>query len=58
VRQALRAARQADPGTAVDTKLAAIRAAAQNRYPTADVDDMLAEIERGYAQGSAEGSGP
>ena len=50
VRRALKAAREAEPGTAVDTKLAAIRAAAQHRFPTADIDDMLAEIERGYGK--------
>jgi hypothetical protein len=29
-------------------KLAAVRAAVQHDFPTADIEDMLAEIERGY----------
>ena len=33
-------------------RLAAVRAAARNAFPTADIADMLAEIERGYAGGS------
>ena len=31
-----------------DRKLDAVRAAARHEFPTADVDAMLAEIERGY----------
>jgi hypothetical protein len=30
-----------------DRKLAAIRAAVQNRFPTGDIETMLAEIESG-----------
>ncbi len=48
VRQTLRAARRAEPGTDAKTKLAVVRAAARHRFPTADVGQMLAEIERGY----------
>jgi hypothetical protein len=48
VRRQLRAARMsrsaADPGT----KLQAIRQAAAHSFPTADLAQMLAEIERGY----------
>ena len=33
-------------------KLEAIRAAARLEYPTADIDRMLAEIERGYGMGT------
>ncbi len=29
-------------------KLAAVRAAVRHEFPTADIEDMLAEIERGY----------
>lgn len=29
-------------------KLAAVRVAATHRFPTADIEDMLAEIESGY----------
>jgi hypothetical protein len=48
VRQALRAARrQHSPGD-VEKKLAAIRAAARHSHPTADIDQMNEEIERGY----------
>jgi hypothetical protein len=52
VRQALRQARQLEPGSDSGKKLAVIRAAADNRFPTADIDQMLAEIERGYASES------
>lgn len=44
VRQALRAAPEGDP----KKKLAAVRAAARHEFPTADIGQMLAEIERGY----------
>jgi hypothetical protein len=30
-------------------KLEAVRAAVTHEYPTADIDTMLAEIERGYS---------
>jgi hypothetical protein len=53
VRQALRAARRAEPGADATKKLAVVRAAARHRFPTADIDQMLAEIERGYL-----GTGP
>jgi hypothetical protein len=50
VRQALREARrrraQGDP----DQKLAAVRAAARHSFPTADIEQMLAEIESGYGE--------
>ena len=52
VRQALRAARRTEAGGDSGKKLAAVRAAARNAFPTADIGDMLAEIERGYAGGS------
>jgi hypothetical protein len=48
VRQALRAARRQEPGSDVRKKLEIVRGAARHAYPTADIDDMLAEIERGY----------
>ncbi|MCX7962646.1 MAG: ribbon-helix-helix protein, CopG family [Burkholderiales bacterium] len=47
VRRALRAARRAEPARDAGRKLAAIRAAARHAYPTADIERMLAEIERG-----------
>lgn len=50
VRLALRAARRAEPTGSADRKLAAVRAAAAHAFPTADIDAMLDEIERGYAR--------
>lgn len=52
VRHALRAARQEQPAQPADRKLAAVRAATRHAFPTADVDQMIAEIERGYGSGS------
>ncbi|HVH72749.1 MAG TPA: antitoxin [Candidatus Dormibacteraeota bacterium] len=48
VRQALDLARRHDPVGGVSKKLEVIRAAAQHDYPVNAIDDMLAEIERGY----------
>jgi len=48
VRQALSAARRREPVGNVGKKLDAVRAAARHSYPTGDINDMLAEIERGY----------
>lgn len=48
VRQALERARRQEPLGDVRKKLEVIRAAARNNFPTADVADMLAEIETGY----------
>jgi hypothetical protein len=48
VRQALRMARRDEPVIEPRRKLAAVREAARYAYPTADIDVMLAEIERGY----------
>lgn len=47
VRQALRRARRDEPGGDPRRKLAVIREASAHGYPTADVEQMLAEIERG-----------
>ena len=46
VRQALRKARADHPGT-VEAKLRAIADASRYEFPTADIDDMLKEIEAG-----------
>ncbi len=46
VRQALRKVRDDQPG-AVETKLRAIADASMHQFPTADVEDMLREIEDG-----------
>lgn len=48
VRSALRAARDAQTGTSTAEKLAAVKLASEHAFPTADIDTMLAEIERGY----------
>jgi hypothetical protein len=48
VRQVLRAARRRAPRTNSRKKIEAIRAAARHSFPTADIDQMLAEIESGY----------
>ena len=48
VRQALREARLRQPVNDPGTKLKAIRRAAEYSFPTADIDRMLGEIERGY----------
>jgi hypothetical protein len=48
VRQALRGARRREPTIDAKKKLKAIRAAARHSFPTADIDQMLAEIESGY----------
>jgi hypothetical protein len=48
VRQALRAARKAEPAADAAKKLAAVQAAAAYEFPTADLDQMLGEIEQGY----------
>jgi hypothetical protein len=48
VRQALRRARRERPAGGRARKLAAVRAAARHSFPTADIDQMLNEIERGY----------
>ena len=48
VRQALRAVRRTEPQGDARRKLEVVRAAARHEFPTADIDRMLDEIERGY----------
>lgn len=48
VRQAIRSARRREPGIEAGKKLDAVRAAARHSFPTGDIDQMIAEIERGY----------
>jgi hypothetical protein len=48
VRRVLRDARQEGPVRDTTRKLDAVRLAARHEYPTADIAQMLAEIERGY----------
>ena len=52
VRQALRKARRNEPSRDRRKKLDAVRAGARHEFPTADIDEVLAEIERGYAGNS------
>jgi hypothetical protein len=48
VRRALREARASRPAVEPEAKLKAVRRAAEYSFPTADVKQMLSEIERGY----------
>jgi hypothetical protein len=48
VRQTLRAARRREPTTDARKKLEAVRAATRHSFPTADIEQMLEEIESGY----------
>jgi predicted 2-oxoglutarate/Fe(II)-dependent dioxygenase YbiX len=50
VRALLRAACRRAPRGGADRKLAAIRAASRHRFPTADIDKMLRQIESGYGR--------
>ena len=54
VRQTLRTARRSEPLAGAGKKLEVIRRAARHAYPTADLDDMLRDIERGYVGDSQE----
>lgn len=47
VRDALRAAREAATYPSLEMKLRAVREAVVNDYPTGDIEQLLAEIERG-----------
>lgn len=48
VRQTLRTARRSQPLADTGKKLAAIRSAAKHSFPVSEIDQMLAEIEKGY----------
>ena len=48
VRRALRDAREQKPSKDPDTKLKAIRRGVALSFPTADIEQMNREIERGY----------
>lgn len=52
VRQALRRARREEPVSDAKRKLAMVREAARGSYPTADIQQMLSEIEQGYGDPS------
>ena len=51
VRQALELARRREPVGDSGKKLAIIRAAAQYDFPVSAIDEMLADIEKGYGSG-------
>lgn len=48
VRRVLQEARAGRPEIEPETKLRAVRQAANYAFPTAEMDQMLSEIERGY----------
>lgn len=48
VRQTLRAARRRAASGQPERKLDAIRRAVRHTFPTGDIDELLADIERGY----------
>ena len=50
VRRALREARSARSTPDPQARLKAVRRAAEYSFPTGEVDQMLAEIERGYRE--------
>ena len=50
VRRALRLARSSHAGGDAERKLKALRKAVTYSYPTADIKQMLDEIERGYLE--------
>ena len=52
VRGTLREALRQTPTGSVERKLECVRAATRHSYPSADIDQMLEEIERGYGIGS------
>ncbi len=48
VRRSLRDTRSAEPASDRGKKLAVVRAAARHDFPTADIAQMLRELEQGY----------
>jgi plasmid stability protein len=50
VRDVLRASWSDEPGSAVEAKLAVVREAATHAYPTADPEEIEAQIRAGVAQ--------
>jgi hypothetical protein len=53
VRQRLREAQEAHGRPDISIKLAAIQRASQFQAPAPDIEQMLAEIERGYVEDAA-----
>ena len=52
VRRALQLARRQEPDGSVSKKLEVVRLATQHEYPTAEIDQMLEQIEGGYRTGN------
>jgi hypothetical protein len=52
VRETLRQAMRLQPAHDVDRKLEYVRSAVGHQFPTADIDQMLSEIEEGYRSNS------
>ena len=50
VRRALRKAGRSEPSVEAGRKLEAVRAAVRHEYPTADIRQMIREIEQGYTE--------
>ncbi len=50
VRRALRRAGERQPSVEAGRKLEAVRAAVEHDYPTADIEQMIREIEQGYTE--------
>ena len=48
VRRALREARMQRPGNDTETKLKSVRRGIAYTFPTADISQMIEEVERGY----------
>lgn len=53
VRQALRAASRQEPLGDTGKKMDVVRGAARHAFPTADIGQMLKEVERGYTGDAA-----
>lgn len=51
VRRALHAAKREEPLGDVAKKIEALHASLKHEFPTADIDQMLDEIEQGYLSG-------
>lgn len=48
VRRTLKEARATKPVTSAEAKLKAVRRAVEYDFPAGEIDEMLAEVERGY----------
>lgn len=48
VRQLMRRASRQRAGGDIEDRLSAVRTATRYSFPTADIDDMLREVEQGY----------